>query len=210
MKTIDLKGKPYVMVVERIKEFHKNHTNGSIRTELLSPLDADTVVMKATVIPDVTNPEHYFTGYSQATWGDGPVNKTSALENCETSCVGRAMAMMGYVEGDSFASADEIKKAVESPVRKDTLKTLTSKVYQPAQVIGTLAKNEFTSVEGVKPTLKCMFCGVAINEKVSSYSIEKFKGKEICYDCQQKPAIKNAPSVVREGNDDDYDSFNNN
>jgi hypothetical protein len=44
-------------------------------------------VVKAIVIPDMENPDRCFTGYSQAKWGDGYINKTSALENAETSAV---------------------------------------------------------------------------------------------------------------------------
>ena len=51
-------------------------------------------IVKAFVVPDVDKPQRMFTGYSQAKRGDGFINKTSALENAETSAVGRALAMM--------------------------------------------------------------------------------------------------------------------
>lgn len=105
-KAIDIKGKQYVLVSDRILFFNQNF-DGSITTELLSQPSDELVVMKATVrVGDLT-----FTGHSQAKWGDGYINKTSALENCETSAVGRALAMMGIGVIDSVASVDEIKKA---------------------------------------------------------------------------------------------------
>ena len=110
-KAIDIKGKKYVLVSDRILAFNEEYTNGSIQTTLLSDLNAEVVVVKAIITPDVTNAQRVFTGYSQARIGDGYINKTSALENAETSAVGRALAMMGIGVIDSIASVDEIHKA---------------------------------------------------------------------------------------------------
>lgn len=110
-KAVDIKGKPYVPVHERIIFFNNTYENGSIRTEMLSEVGAASICIKATVTPDTGNPERIFTGYSQETVGDGFINKTSALENAETSAVGRALAMMGIGVIESIASSDEIHKA---------------------------------------------------------------------------------------------------
>jgi hypothetical protein len=106
-KAIKISGKSYVLVSDRILAFNETYPEGSITTELLSTPDADMVVIKATVKVG----ERLFTGHSQAKWGDGYINKTSAMENCETSAVGRALAMMGIGVLDSVASADEMVKA---------------------------------------------------------------------------------------------------
>lgn len=106
-KAIDIKGKKYVLVSDRILAFNEWYPEGSITTELLSQPNDEMVVIKATAkVGDRT-----FTGHSQAKWGDGYINKTSALENCETSAVGRALAMMGIGVIDSVASVDEMVKA---------------------------------------------------------------------------------------------------
>lgn len=109
-KAIDFKGQKYVLVKDRVNYFNEQYPTGSITTELLSDTDADRVVVKATVTPKAGEPQT-FTGLSQALWGDGFVNKTSAIENCETSAVGRALAFMGIGVIDSIASIDEINKA---------------------------------------------------------------------------------------------------
>lgn len=114
-KAISIKGKKYILVSDRVLAFNEEYENGSIITELKSEPSADMVVVKAKVTPDCKNPLRYFTGYSQATWGDGMVNKTAALENCETSAVGRALGMMGIGVLDSIASADEMNKSLTQP-----------------------------------------------------------------------------------------------
>ena len=109
-RAIDIKGKKYVQVADRIIYFNETYPDGCIATKILSELDADRVVIRATVCPDMAQ-ERTFTAHSQALWGDGFINKTSAIENCETSAVGRALALMGIGVIDSVASVDEIEKA---------------------------------------------------------------------------------------------------
>lgn len=110
-KAIKIKGKDYVLVSDRIIYFNEQYPNGSIKTKVISDLKSKMVIVKAWVYPDRDNSKRVFTGYSQAIWGDGMVNKTSALENAETSAVGRALAMLGIGVIDSVASVDEMAKA---------------------------------------------------------------------------------------------------
>ena len=151
LKGINIKGNEYILVKDRVLYFNENYPNGKIETELLSEINSEMVVMKATITPDVDNPTRIFTGISQATWGDGYINKTAAMENCETSAVGRALGMMGIGVIDSIASADEINKAQTQP--KYTPKK-TSDVQRPIIGIGKITsqeKSEFlTKVEKMK------------------------------------------------------------
>ena len=112
-KAIDIKGKKYVLVADRVVFFNDNYTNGSIVTEDHSSGEREK--FKAIVTPNLDKPTRFFTAHSQAVWGDGYINKTSATENCETSAVGRALAMMGIGVIDSIASVDEINKAKSYP-----------------------------------------------------------------------------------------------
>lgn len=126
MKTINIKGKEYVPVVERIKEFHKVHPLGQITTEIVGD-GPDRIVVKATVkIPTVAkittkNEENdtlqkkidlahqIFTGHSQAEWGKGMMGGV-ALEVAETSAIGRALGFANIGLIDGIASADEMRK----------------------------------------------------------------------------------------------------
>lgn len=126
-KAIDIKGKQYVLVSDRVLYFNETYPNGCIVTERLS--NENMEIFKATVTPDCDKPERKFTWYSQAKWWEWFINKTAAMENAETSAVGRALAMMGIWVIDSIASADEIKKAEGSntwTVQKEVSKADTS------------------------------------------------------------------------------------
>lgn len=120
-KAIDIKGKKYVLVADRIIYFNEEYPNGSIVTELQTKPESDLVVVKAAVAPDMENIERFFTGYSQAIKGDGFINKTAALENAETSAVGRALAMMGIGVIDNVASVDEVNKAQGSTGKRNPM-----------------------------------------------------------------------------------------
>jgi hypothetical protein len=109
-KAVKVKGKDYVLVKDRVLAFLEEYPKGRIETRI-ERCDGNMFVVKAVVVPDVREPEIWFTGHSQAVVGQGEVNKTSALENAETSAVGRALAFMGIGVLDSVASADEIAKS---------------------------------------------------------------------------------------------------
>ena len=110
---MNIKGKEYVLVNDRIKEFWRLYPDGKILTELVSNNDG-VCVMKAKVfkfynsinsIPDAT-------GYAYEVEGSTFINKTSYIENCETSAVGRALGILGIGIDTSIASAEEVQNAI--------------------------------------------------------------------------------------------------
>ena len=103
MKTINIKGKEYVPVVERVKEAHNLDKDVSIVTEVVE--FGDRVSVKATV----TFKGKTFTGHSQSEYGKGMMGGV-ALEVAETSAVGRALGFANIGLLDGIASADEMRK----------------------------------------------------------------------------------------------------
>lgn len=99
----------YVGVHERITKFYAEYPNGRINTELLMS-ENDTVIIKALVYRERDDAEPSATGHSSETKGDGYVNKTSHLENCETSAIGRALANLGFEIKKGIASREEMQK----------------------------------------------------------------------------------------------------
>lgn len=104
--------KDYVEVNVRIEKFYDKFPNGRIITDLVSWNDG-VVVMKATVYRSMDDPNEKpsATGYAYEKEGSTFINKTSALENCETSAVGRALAMLGFEIKKSIASKEEVANA---------------------------------------------------------------------------------------------------
>ena len=120
---MQIRGKEYIEVKDRVIEFNKTYPNGSITTEIVQQ-DEKIITMRAIATPDLKNPERKFTGTAQE-WKDDPrsmVNKTSFVENCETSAVGRALAMMGIGIIDSIASAEEVMIAKNKEIRETVAK----------------------------------------------------------------------------------------
>ena len=111
MKTINIKGKEYVQVHERILFLSKDGYNYEIETEPTYYPDEQMWMVKAILKMHTETGIRVYTGHAQEIVGDGYINKTSALENCETSAVGRACAFAGIGIVDSVASVDEINKA---------------------------------------------------------------------------------------------------
>lgn len=105
MKTINIKGRPYVMVVERLKQFRKDHPDWGLRTKVLR-LTPEWCAIQATI----RDPEGRIIaeGVASEKQGVGDVNKTSYVENCQTSAWGRALACLGIGIDADVASADEI------------------------------------------------------------------------------------------------------
>ena len=110
-KTTNIKGKQYVEVNERIKYFREsgNYGGWSLSTEMVH-LDENSCVVKATI----ANNEGYIvaTGFAQEDKSSSYINKTSYVENCETSAWGRALANLGIGIDTSIASSNEVAMAI--------------------------------------------------------------------------------------------------
>lgn len=111
MRTTDVKGKPYVEVNERIKAFRAMCPSGRISTEILS-MENGVVTMKTTVYDE--DGRVLATGLAQEKESSSYINKTSYIENCETSAVGRALGMCGIGIDGSVASAEEVANAINN------------------------------------------------------------------------------------------------
>ena len=107
---VEIHGSTYLTVARRVDDFRKSEDfkGWSIETKLVSAEDS-MVVMKSTIRD--SDGKVAATGYAEEDRSFGKINKTSALENCETSAVGRALAFLG-LGGSEIASADEVAGAI--------------------------------------------------------------------------------------------------
>ena len=109
IKTVNVQNKQYAEVPQRIKAFRCIQPNGAIVTEMLSN-EGGVCIFKATVYDE--DGRILGTGTAYEREGSTFINKTSYIENCETSAVGRALGMCGFGIDVAIASAEEVMNAI--------------------------------------------------------------------------------------------------
>ena len=177
MKTINIKGKQYVQVNERIKEFRSDDKfkNWSLITKIVEC--DDKICLMQAIIEDPTG-KIIATGtaFERANAEGSLVNKTSHVENCETSAWGRALGNLGIGIDASIASAEEVINAKLKQV--DT-------------------ENDYINEERTQPQAldkrKCAKCG--------AFFAPKFEWARDCLDCykQSKSTTKMSAYAEPEG-----------
>jgi len=109
LESIKIQGKEYITVNERIKEFRKLHPNGQILNQVMANADGQVMFQCKIIVDGVL----VATAHAYEKEGSSFINKTSYIENCETSAVGRALGLFGIGIDTSIASADEVSNAVK-------------------------------------------------------------------------------------------------
>jgi hypothetical protein len=143
----------YETVEDRIDAFYTDNQDGRILTEIHT-LTADKVIFKALVyVGEIL----VATGFAYEKEGSTPVNKTSHIENAETSAIGRALANYNYAKKGARPSREEMEKVVR---------------MQEAPKTDTVW------------TGKCSKCSTSIPTSVAVFSKNKF-GKLLCRTCQE-------------------------
>lgn len=156
LKTVNIKGKEYVEVNERLKHFRSTYKGWCLTSDVVD-LTEDRCVIKATIFDD--NGNIRATGHAYEKEGSSFINKTSFVENCETSAWGRALANLGIGLDTSVASYEEVANAVKQQA------TPASKLK--------LDENKFNNM------LKAIDAGKAdaVKAKMPSYDIEDYQMK---------------------------------
>lgn len=109
MKTINIKGKEYVTVNERIKAFRNTYKDYSLVTDIIEISD-NHCVMKASILDP--QGKVVATGYARETVSKSPINKFSFVENSETSAWGRALGNFGIGVDTAICSAEELLQKI--------------------------------------------------------------------------------------------------
>ena len=136
-KTTNIRGKQYVEVNERIKFFRQEdqYHGWGIHTDI-NMLDGEQVLCKCTIV----NAEEVIVaqGHAHEVKSSSNINKTSHVENCETSAVGRALAMLGIGIDTSIASSNEVQEAIakqQELVDNPQVQKLSKKLDAPVENI---------------------------------------------------------------------------
>jgi hypothetical protein len=107
----------YETVEVRLEKFIKDYPDFRIATEL-EVVERDRYIVKAYLFKTAVDSVSWATGYAEEKITDRGVNSTSALENCETSAIGRALANAGYAAKGKRPSREEMSKVVaQKPVK---------------------------------------------------------------------------------------------
>ena len=121
----------YETVEERLTKFWKEHPDGRIDTTLVEST-LQRFIVKAAIYRTEVDAQAWTTGYAEETVSTRGVNSTSALENCETSAIGRALANAGYVTKGKRPSREEMAK-VKANEPKPLLTRLEEKIIMEVE-----------------------------------------------------------------------------
>lgn len=151
MKTINIKGKEYVTVNERLKEFRNNFKDYSLVTEIVE-LGTDFATVKAAIIDN--NGITRATGLAREVVAKSPINKYAFLENCETSAMGRALGNFGIGIDDAICTAEELLVKMsqeEKPEKSDFAKEAAAAKAAQTKAINKAIAAGASSYEQPKP-----------------------------------------------------------
>jgi len=179
-RTVKISGKDYETVASRVDRYRENNPlpedSICLTTDIVN-IDSESVVMKASIVTE--GGVVVATGFAEEKRTNTGVNKTSALENCETSAIGRALAAAGF-GGCEYASANEVENAIHNqpePVAKDPAKS--TKKYKDALANLQAAMKKYAGGGGKKAaallksiTEKRRFNGIKKTEDLGLMEIE--------------------------------------
>ena len=116
---VNIKGKNYKLIVQRVNEFREVHPEFGVETEVLHH-DEIRVVAQVRIFDEQGRIRG--SGVAEEFREASRINQTSAMENCETSAFGRALASMGYGGDVAYASAEEVVNAMNTEATNDAVK----------------------------------------------------------------------------------------
>ena len=143
--TTNIKGKEYAEVNQRIKAFRMVYPEGKIKTELLSNENGVCVFKAVVYTDDKEDLLPIGTGHAYEREDSSFINKTSYIENCETSAVGRALGMAGFGIDTSVCSAEELENALinqegKKPITKGQVKSIVAMAESKGSEIADICK----------------------------------------------------------------------
>ena len=163
----------YETVEERLIKFWKDHPDGRIATQLLDSSNGRYIV-QAYIYRTEVDQHPWSSGLAEETVQGRGVNATSALENCETSAIGRALASAGYATKGKRPSREEMTKVVKIQEVKAKVEEVKAKMADTSQQYVPVAKESdpwtqweaapVQTVEQAVETVKSTLGGTMVEE----------------------------------------------
>ena len=137
----------YETVEQRLIRLYTKFPSARVLTHLVHQ-DERRFIVRAEIYLDPKDQIPFATGYAEEIVGAGFVNKTSALENCETSAIGRCLASAGW-GGAEFASANEVQNAIHQQLNPETYITYIKAIEEASNVeqLKTTFKSAFSALQ---------------------------------------------------------------
>jgi hypothetical protein len=129
----------YETVEERLIKYWKDHPDGRIETKLIEA-SASRFIVQAYIYRTEADQQAWSSGLAEETVQGRGVNATSALENCETSAIGRALATAGYATKGKRPSREEMSKVAAKQVVQDSVQQVKAKMADTSQQYVPVAK----------------------------------------------------------------------
>jgi hypothetical protein len=154
----------YETVEDRLKVYWKEHPDGRIFTTLIEHT-LQRFIVQAAIYRTEVDAQPWTTGYAEETVSTRGVNSTSALENCETSAIGRALANAGYASKGKRPSREEMAK-VKAAEPKPFSEKLTERVIMPVE-------DDAWTVKAVAPAPSASEAVALVQEVLGAIKIDK-------------------------------------
>ena len=141
-KVVNIKGKDYKLISARVLEFREAHPDWGMHSEVIHH-DDERVIVKVCISDETGRVRG--TGLAEEDRSASRINQTSAMENCETSAFGRALAAIGFGGDASYASAEEVANAINTQEQNgDLLSHMTAvrENWQSVSAIKEAIQNE--------------------------------------------------------------------
>ena len=159
----------YETVAQRLERFWTDHPSGRISTELLEG-GSGYWIFKARIYSKADDAEPISTGHAHETIGASQINKTSALEVCETSAVGRALALAGY-HNSRIASFDELTRAKARAEEPAPMTTSRPQRIRPPVKEAAESKDASITGIGVKKYLRLIQDATSVGELMQAAEV---------------------------------------
>ena len=184
LKTINIKGKEYVEVFERVRYFRESgqYEGYAMLDEIVSH-EAGRITIKTTIY--TPEGKAVATGMASEVEGSTYINKTSYVENCETSAWGRALANLGIGVSNAVASAEEIQNAM---LQQEELKKAKKEMEENSAAFDRMLGG------GEKEETVCPICGRKIESATGKNGktwtpgaiLKRYGMCKECYEAQLK------------------------